>query len=88
MVFLKYFDVQKQTLFGVSKVYVQRTSKVGDLAGVICEKMRWAPQTPVKLYEVSVCTKSGPACLTELDVLGNQTRHDRAHEIEDDVCSE
>lgn len=52
MIFLKYFDVQKQTLFGVSKVYVQRTSKVGDLAGIICEKMRWAPQTPIKLYEV------------------------------------
>ncbi|KAG8902957.1 hypothetical protein FRB99_003895 [Tulasnella sp. 403] len=41
----------KQTLTGVSKVYVLRTSKVGDLAGVICEKMRWAPQTPIKLYE-------------------------------------
>lgn len=52
MIFLKYFDVQKQTLFGVSKVYVPRTSKVGDLQGVICEKMRWAPQTPIKLYEV------------------------------------
>ncbi|KAG9019654.1 hypothetical protein FRB90_012000 [Tulasnella sp. 427] len=51
MVFLKYFDVQKQTLLGVSKVYVPRTSKVGDLQGVICEKMRWAPQTPIKLYE-------------------------------------
>lgn len=52
MIFLKYFDVQKQTLLGVSKVYVPRTSKVGDLQGVICEKMRWAPQTPIKLYEV------------------------------------
>lgn len=52
MIFLKYFDVQKQALLGISKVYVPRTSKVGDLAGVICEKMRWAPQTPIKLYEV------------------------------------
>ncbi|KAG8878853.1 hypothetical protein FRB98_005967 [Tulasnella sp. 332] len=51
MIFLKYFDVQKQTLLGVCKVYMQRTARVGDLSSVICEKMRWAPQTPIKLYE-------------------------------------
>jgi len=52
MVFLKYFDVQKQTLTGVCKTYVHRNTKVGDLSVVITEKMRWAPSTPLRLYEV------------------------------------
>ncbi|KAG9126664.1 hypothetical protein FRC07_002537 [Ceratobasidium sp. 392] len=51
MIFLKYFDVSKQTLLGVGKVYVQKNSKVGDLAYVINERMRWQPTTPLKLYE-------------------------------------
>ncbi|KAG8782435.1 hypothetical protein FRC12_020829 [Ceratobasidium sp. 428] len=51
MLFLKYFDVSKQTLLGVGKVYVQKNSKVGDLAYVINERMRWQPTTPLKLYE-------------------------------------
>ncbi|KAG8969651.1 hypothetical protein FRC03_001523 [Tulasnella sp. 419] len=51
MIFLKYFDVQNQTLTGISKVYVQRNQKVGDLAGIIAEKMKWAPNVPIKLYE-------------------------------------
>ena len=52
MIFLKHFDVDNQTLFGVTKHYISRTSKVGDLCGVICERMKWPPQTAVKLYEV------------------------------------
>ena len=53
MVFLKHFDTSKQTLYGVGKVYMSRTSKVGDLVPVINERMRWTPGTPLKLYEVS-----------------------------------
>ncbi|PFH50648.1 hypothetical protein AMATHDRAFT_75447 [Amanita thiersii Skay4041] len=51
MIFLKHFDTSKQTLFGVGKTYVMRTSKVGDLIPIINEKMRWTPGTPLKLYE-------------------------------------
>lgn len=51
MIFLKHFDTSKQTLFGVGKTYMLRTSKVGDLAIVINERMRWTPGTPLKLYE-------------------------------------
>jgi ubiquitin carboxyl-terminal hydrolase 7 len=51
MVFLKHFDTSKQTLYGVGKVYMSRTSKVGDLVPVINERMRWTPGTPLKLYE-------------------------------------
>ena len=52
MIFLKHFDTSKQTLFGVGKVYVLRSSKVGDLMGIINERMRWPSGTPLKLYEV------------------------------------
>lgn len=52
MVFVKNFDTSKQTLCGVGKVYVLRSSKVGDLVGLINERMRWPPGTPLKLYEV------------------------------------
>lgn len=51
MIFLKHFDTTKQTLLGVGKTYVPRNSKVSDLFGVINEKMRWTPGTPLKLYE-------------------------------------
>jgi ubiquitin carboxyl-terminal hydrolase 7 len=51
MVFLKHFDTSKQNLLGVGKVYMQRTSKVGDLIPIINERMRWTPGTPLKLYE-------------------------------------
>jgi hypothetical protein len=53
MIFLKHFDTSMQSLLGVSKTYMQRNAKVGDLGPVICEKMRWTPGTPVKLYEVN-----------------------------------
>ncbi|CAE6431473.1 unnamed protein product [Rhizoctonia solani] len=51
MIFLKYFDVSKQTLSGIGKVYVQKNSKVGDLIPIINERMRWQPSTPIRLYE-------------------------------------
>ena len=52
MVFLKHFDTTKQTLCGIGKVYMPRSSKVGDLAAVVNERMRWPSGTPLKLYEV------------------------------------
>jgi ubiquitin carboxyl-terminal hydrolase 7 len=51
MIFLKHFDTSKQTLYGAGKVYVPRNSKVSDLFALINERMRWAPDTPLKLYE-------------------------------------
>lgn len=77
MIFLKHFDTSRQTLYGVGKVYVPRGSKVGDLAPLINERMRWTPGTPLKLFEV--CIGSGiviESFLTEKRFVGNQTRHD------------
>lgn len=51
MIFVKHFDMSKQTLYGVGKVYVSRNSKVQDLHPIINERMRWTPGTPLKLYE-------------------------------------
>ncbi|CAO1629496.1 unnamed protein product [Sympodiomycopsis kandeliae] len=51
MIFLKYFDVSRQSLTGVSRVYVQRNQKVSDVIPTINELMRWAPQTQIRLYE-------------------------------------
>jgi len=51
MIFLKCFDVTKQSLLGVGKVVVQRGQKVCDLIPIINEKMRWSAGTPLKLYE-------------------------------------
>ncbi|KAF9532244.1 hypothetical protein CPB83DRAFT_847503 [Crepidotus variabilis] len=50
MIFLKHFDTFKQTLYGVGKVYISKTSKVSDLVPLINERMRWIG-TPLKLYE-------------------------------------
>ncbi|PWN30800.1 putative ubiquitin-specific processing protease 21 [Jaminaea rosea] len=51
MIFLKYFDVSRQTLTGQGRVYVNRNQKVSDLIPTINELMRWTPQTQIKLYE-------------------------------------
>merc|ERR1711908_69570 len=51
MIFLKYFDTSRQTLLGVSRMYVQRQMRVADLVPTINELMRWPPTTQVKLFE-------------------------------------
>lgn len=53
MIFLKNFDTTKQSLYGIGKVYVLRSSKVGDLIPIINERMRWSGGTPLKLFEVA-----------------------------------
>ncbi|KAL2863310.1 ubiquitin-specific protease UBP15 [Aspergillus lucknowensis] len=51
LVFLKHFDVQKQTLTGVRAVYVRKNSKVAELAPTILETMAWPAGTEFVLYE-------------------------------------
>ena len=65
MIFLKHFDTSKQTLYGVGKAYVLRSSKVGDLVNLINERMRWPANTPLKLYEVNHKRMHIYAALTE-----------------------
>ena len=51
MIFLKYFDVTRQTLTGQGRVYVQRSMKVSELVPTINQLMRWPPTVQVRLYE-------------------------------------
>jgi hypothetical protein len=64
MIFLKHFDTSKQTLYGAGKTYMLRNSKVGDLAPIINERMRWTPGTSLKLYEVTSTQTSDATVLT------------------------
>lgn len=54
LLFLKYFDVENQTLNGVSHVYLGKEQKVEDLTPMIHKAMHW-PETvgPLLLWEVS-----------------------------------
>ena len=52
MIFLKYFDTSRQSLLGVSRMYVQRHMKVSDLVPTINELMRWPPATQVKMLSL------------------------------------
>jgi ubiquitin carboxyl-terminal hydrolase 7 len=51
MIFLKYFDVSRQTLTGQGRVYVHRSMKVSDLVPTINQLMRWPPNVQLRLYE-------------------------------------
>lgn len=51
MIFLKYFDVSRQTLIGQGRVYVHRNMKVSDLVPTINQLMRWPPTVQLRLYE-------------------------------------
>ncbi|PKC11352.1 putative ubiquitin-specific processing protease 21 [Rhizophagus irregularis] len=51
MVFLKYFDPDKQALEGLGHLYIQKFGKVGDITRVLCEKKEFPPDTPLKIYE-------------------------------------
>lgn len=51
MIFLKYFDVERQILRGVGHVYMLPTDKVQDLAPQILNIMGWEAGVPLELYE-------------------------------------
>ena len=53
MIFLKHFDTTRQSLLGIGKVHMPRASKVTDLIPIINDRMKWASETPLKLYEVT-----------------------------------
>ena len=53
IIFLKHFDITKQSLFGIGKIHIPKNEKVSDLTPIINERMKWAPGTPLELYEVA-----------------------------------
>jgi ubiquitin carboxyl-terminal hydrolase 7 len=54
VLFLKYFDVDQQTLNGAGHIYISKEKKVEDLVPVIIRKMGWPekPKLQLKLFEV------------------------------------
>ena len=52
-VFLKHFDTTKQSLLGIGKVDIPKTSKVKDLIPIVNERMKWSSKTRLKFYEVT-----------------------------------
>ena len=59
VLFLKFFDVEQQSLTGAGHLYISREKKVEDLVPAILKKMGWAEKLPsgerlqLKLFEVS-----------------------------------
>lgn len=65
LLFLKYFDVAGQCLYGVGHVYINREKKVEDLVSLITKKMGWPEKgTQLKLYEVRHELRDSNARLT------------------------
>lgn len=51
LVFLKYFDVERQLLQGVGHVYMNPMDKASDLAGPILQLMGWQAGTELEMFE-------------------------------------
>lgn len=51
IIFLKYFDVEKQELKGLGHTYMLQSDRVQDLAEPILQMMNWEAGTNLKLYE-------------------------------------
>lgn len=77
LLFLKYFDVEHQTLRGAGHLYIGKERKVEELVQPILKRMGWPEKSPngektqLKLYEVS--SKSCKLPQHMLMVTGNQT---------------
>lgn len=56
LLFLKYFDIDSQTLTGQGSVYIEKSKRISELEPVILNKMGWSSGTNLKLFEVRVFT--------------------------------
>jgi ubiquitin carboxyl-terminal hydrolase 7 len=52
VLFLKWFDVESQSLTGAGHIYISREKKVEDLVPVILKKMGWTEKQQLRLFEV------------------------------------
>ncbi|KAI5285383.1 hypothetical protein KEM55_000682, partial [Ascosphaera atra] len=51
LVFLKCFDVERQTLTGICHTYAHKRARIADIGHTIVERMKWPCGTEVKLFE-------------------------------------
>lgn len=52
LLFLKYFDVEEQTLSGIKHIWISKEKKVEDLVPEILNAMGWTEKVQLKLFEV------------------------------------
>lgn len=52
VIFLKWFNVESQSLVGCGHIYISNQRRVEELAPLILERMKWPEDTKLKLYEV------------------------------------
>lgn len=85
LLFLKWFDIDNQTLKGIGHVYIGKERKVEDLVPLILQRMGWPDKLPsgdrtqLKLYEASfVFTLL--FCVFLMFATGNKATNDRPYE--------
>jgi ubiquitin carboxyl-terminal hydrolase 7 len=79
LLFLKWFDVESQTLRGIGHVYISKEKKVEDLLPIIMKRMGWGDKLPsderIQLWEVSKPSFFRLKLVANISI-GNQTQHD------------
>jgi ubiquitin carboxyl-terminal hydrolase 7 len=78
VLFLKWFDLESQSLSGAGHIYISREKKVEDLVPVILKKMGWTEKTQLRLFEV----RNIKLCWGRFanNTTGDQAKYDRANE--------
>ncbi|CAG8478586.1 24166_t:CDS:10 [Cetraspora pellucida] len=51
LIFINYFDTDKQSLKGVCSLYVRKFDKIGAIIPILCEKKNFPQNTPLNIYE-------------------------------------
>ena len=74
VLFLKWFDVESQSLSGAGHIYISREKKVEDLVPVILKKMGWPDKTQLRLFEVRDIKVGGEQVAN--NIVGNQAKYD------------
>lgn len=54
VIFLKWFNVDNQSLSGCGHIYISNQRRVEELVPIILKRMGWPEDTKLKLYEVSL----------------------------------
>ena len=74
LLFLKYFDIEAQTLKGQGHLYVGKNQRISDLGPLILEKMGWNNTLNLKLYE-EIKTNMIDAMNTKATLGGSELQH-------------
>jgi ubiquitin carboxyl-terminal hydrolase 7 len=85
VLFLKYFDIEKQTLYGMGHFYASPQDKAVDISPYVLALMGWPAGTSFKMFEVCYFTQSYDFSINFL--AGNQAQYDRTNQEQTDSCT-